>query len=238
MSRRGITLLEVLFAIFVVAVGLLGLASMIPVGKSQITNANNFDAASTIGRSAMSEIETRDLYHFDDWAAVQTNGTCPGVHHVHQFPSGEISDRFLFDPDGSVLYGAPGTVPPGFTALPMTPFVIDPLFIAKNWNTAPLQAKWFADDGGGTVLWPMRIPRLTLRICIDRPSPCPSNRQLHQLPRGKFDEQQALLLCRFAQPADDLVDVHFAPVRTPNIHCPRTVIAAATAGSVDAESFQ
>ena len=42
-SRRGISLLEVLISIFIISVGLLGVASLIPAGKLRMVEANKSD---------------------------------------------------------------------------------------------------------------------------------------------------------------------------------------------------
>src|SRR5688500_2699703 len=64
---RGISLLEVLFAIFVLAVGLLGLAAMVPVGKFQVSEANHADRSVAIGLAAHREIKVRDYLDAEGW---------------------------------------------------------------------------------------------------------------------------------------------------------------------------
>jgi hypothetical protein len=66
--RQGISLLEVLFAMFVLAVGLLGLAAMVPVGKHQVTEATHADRSTAIGVAAHNEIKVRDWLDPGTWA--------------------------------------------------------------------------------------------------------------------------------------------------------------------------
>jgi hypothetical protein len=71
-AKRGISLLEVLISMFVLAVGLLSLASMVPVGQFQVTQANHADAATAVGRKAFREIKVRDM--LDEAAWITTTG--------------------------------------------------------------------------------------------------------------------------------------------------------------------
>jgi hypothetical protein len=59
--KRGISLLEVLFSIFVLSVGLLGLAAMVPVGKHQVTEASHADRGTAIGQAAFRDMKIRDM---------------------------------------------------------------------------------------------------------------------------------------------------------------------------------
>jgi prepilin-type N-terminal cleavage/methylation domain-containing protein len=60
-SRRGVTLLEVLISIFVVAVGLLGIAAMIPLGSFAVIETAKSDRSAALGRSAQHEVRVRKM---------------------------------------------------------------------------------------------------------------------------------------------------------------------------------
>ena len=60
-ARRGITLMEVLISIFVVAVGLLGVAALIPVGRFSVTETSKNDRAAALGRAAWRDIKVRGI---------------------------------------------------------------------------------------------------------------------------------------------------------------------------------
>ncbi|MGE3407764.1 MAG: hypothetical protein AB7I37_13180 [Pirellulales bacterium] len=60
-NRRGITLLESLFAIFVAAIGILSLAALLPVGKFLITQAEHSDRGAAVAEAAMQELINRGL---------------------------------------------------------------------------------------------------------------------------------------------------------------------------------
>ena len=52
-SRRGVSLIEVLMSIFILSVGLMGMASLIPVGGYQVGEAIKSDRAAAVGRAAV-----------------------------------------------------------------------------------------------------------------------------------------------------------------------------------------
>lgn len=69
-SRRGISLLEVLFSIFVVAIGLLGLAALLPVGQFQLAQGTIADNSSALGQAGLRMVKTRRMLAPDRWRAI------------------------------------------------------------------------------------------------------------------------------------------------------------------------
>ena len=63
--RRGVSLLEVLISIFVISVGLMSLAMLIPAGAMAINEANKADRSGACGRSAMREVKIRRMLDFN-----------------------------------------------------------------------------------------------------------------------------------------------------------------------------
>lgn len=61
MRRAGISLLEVLISIFVLVVGILGLAALIPIGRFEVQEAGKLDRAATSGKQAYREMRLRGL---------------------------------------------------------------------------------------------------------------------------------------------------------------------------------
>ncbi len=59
--RHGLSLLEVLISIFVISVGLMSLAMLIPAGAIAIGEANKSDRSGACGRSAMREASARPM---------------------------------------------------------------------------------------------------------------------------------------------------------------------------------
>lgn len=60
-ARRGISLLEVLISMFVLLVGLAGVAAMLPAGKSEIMQGVKLDYAMMVGRNAFRDLKARGM---------------------------------------------------------------------------------------------------------------------------------------------------------------------------------
>jgi hypothetical protein len=67
--RPGISLLEVLISMFVLVIGLLGVAAMFPVGQSYVFKAAQYDRSAALGQAAFNEIQVRGLLRpkFEYW---------------------------------------------------------------------------------------------------------------------------------------------------------------------------
>lgn len=59
--RQGVSLMEVLIAIFVIAFGLLGIAAIIPVGRVTVNETAKSDRCGAAGRAALREVRTRRM---------------------------------------------------------------------------------------------------------------------------------------------------------------------------------
>ncbi len=64
---RGVSLLEVLISIFVLSIGLMGVAALLPVGGFNIAQANKADRSATCGRAALRDIKVRNLLDRTKW---------------------------------------------------------------------------------------------------------------------------------------------------------------------------
>ncbi|MDA7979349.1 MAG: hypothetical protein MPJ50_11355 [Pirellulales bacterium] len=108
--RAGITLTEVLISIFVLGAGLLGLASLVPLGQFHATQANHQDRAAACARWAFRQLEGQ--------SQSAQNGTL-----------NYLSARAWVMRNGAPIYGfAPDT----------RAMIIDPRFIAaENDKTTP-----------------------------------------------------------------------------------------------------
>lgn len=102
--RRGVSLLEVLISIFVLTVGLLGVAALIPVGRHHMAEAIRTDRAATCGRAILHEAKVRQ------WLDPATWCTRSGGSIVVTGMVGLVERRGI---------------------LPRT-YVIDPWFLANN----------------------------------------------------------------------------------------------------------
>ncbi|MBI1900583.1 MAG: prepilin-type N-terminal cleavage/methylation domain-containing protein [Planctomycetia bacterium] len=123
-SRRGVTLLEVLFAIFVAAIGLLALAALVPLGKYHAQQAVIADRAGSLGRQATRDIEARGMLRYRQWLFQQSTGQ----YINNSFPL--QAERVMF-PSGATVDAA------------QTSFLIDPLFITFGTNRADINSRVF-----------------------------------------------------------------------------------------------
>ncbi len=90
--RGGVSLMEVLIAIFVIMVGLLGLLALIPVGGLAIQDMVKADRTGTLGRAALRDVKVRRMLDPELWIPK------PDPKDPNPAP-------FAIDPLGVVVYG-------------------------------------------------------------------------------------------------------------------------------------
>lgn len=122
--RRGVSLMEVLISMFVVAFGMLGMVAIIPVGSNILAETSKADRCGIVGRAALREIRNRRLLSpATSWVA-NRNGSVAG-----SMPTG--------DPPGWAAPNGAPVVPPGSSGIPShTAYCIDPLLIARLYTRA------------------------------------------------------------------------------------------------------
>lgn len=158
MARRGISLLEVLLSMFILTVGLLGVAALIPVGRYDLNQAAQADRGSTVGRAAFREVQIRDYLDQDRWITHDNLATDP-----------------WFDFDDPDVWPLLSPLDAGNSVC------IDPLFVSRNVQLSidtatPLPDDWLGerfpypldndpDPGYDSTAYPNppRMTRLTLR---------------------------------------------------------------------------
>lgn len=133
-SRAGVSIIEVVFAILITSIGLLGAIALFPVALAQARKGLQYDAAAAAGLSA---VHTFDVYgmrqparwrYFDNSGAAQTIDSHTELHPAHD-PS---YVRML---DGRHA------------------FCIDPRFIADNISNTSTANQWRVfPSGGGTTM--------------------------------------------------------------------------------------
>lgn len=128
-ARGGVSLLEVVISIFVSAVGLLGIAALIPAGQIQLQRANISDHGSALGRKALAEARLRGLLDPTGWYLADGNPLFnQPVTSSYPVVSGAVVRPY---------YDAPGFVldPYGLTRGSPTP--IFPMAIGGGLASAP-----------------------------------------------------------------------------------------------------
>lgn len=124
-ARRGVTLLEVLISIGVLAIGLLGVAHLIPLGTFSVNETAKADRSAAMGRAAMHEVRVRDMLEVRNdngdsrWCFAKTGGQVLdtvyplslGVSWPHNHPEFLLGQAFAIDPmyatKAAVLQGPP-----------------------------------------------------------------------------------------------------------------------------------
>ena len=74
-SRRGITLMEVLISIGIIAIGLTSVMSLIPAGKSEVGKAIVYDRAATMAMNGLADAVTFGLTRPDSFVAATPGST-------------------------------------------------------------------------------------------------------------------------------------------------------------------
>jgi prepilin-type N-terminal cleavage/methylation domain-containing protein len=166
-SRRGVTLLEVLIALFIMAIGLLALLTLFPLGALSMAQALQSDRALSASQLAAEYAEMMDL--FDD-ADVNTAFVTPPPGYT-QPPDDETGPSWpvLVDPFGYLVNPTP------IGASPVSPGIarVRPVYA----TTPSLAARWFgltddltfapdATPAGGVV---QRGGRYTWTYLLRRP---------------------------------------------------------------------
>ena len=65
--RRGLTLMEVMFAIGVVMIGMLGIAILVPIAGKAAKDGASYDRAARVGLNAVREFHLREMGRPDNW---------------------------------------------------------------------------------------------------------------------------------------------------------------------------
>jgi hypothetical protein len=116
-----VSLLEVLISIFVILIGVLGVAAVIPAGRAELVEAAKADRSSACGASAVQFLQTTGYFSPRLW--IYCAGSCSPLIPTTQ--------------SGSV----PGSLAIPFSGTGGGPFVVDPLYYARQFavgNTANL----------------------------------------------------------------------------------------------------
>jgi type II secretory pathway pseudopilin PulG len=98
--RAGVTIIEVLFAIMITSVGLLGAIALFPVASTQARRARLNDMVGNAGRTAFHDFDTRGMRRPDRWLAWdQIKGQFITVNPGGNSPSNlQSAESFCIDP--------------------------------------------------------------------------------------------------------------------------------------------
>lgn len=168
--HRGVTLLEVMFAIGIVAVGLLGVLIIVPLAGLRSTQGAIADSADRIGRSAIRAFDVYQMRRPDAWAQLY-----PGSLNYYPYPENPQT--------GLQPSSWPSPYWPNQAMPWQCGFCIDPIYLASNTTnpaTPGIQRfPYFAPSNLPTpgTPWMLRVSLRTRPGAIDTstmPNPVPA----------------------------------------------------------------
>ncbi len=134
-ARRGISLMEVLISMFVLTVGLLGVAALIPAGRHEIVEAAKLDNASMVGRAAFRDMQVRGFLNPAGWN-YYSGGSYYPVYDANR------PDPFQGQLPTSNSYGT------GIGFVNNIAYAIDPLAITGASNLGPYFPYYYSNSNG------------------------------------------------------------------------------------------
>ena len=152
-GARGVSLIEVLISCFVLSVGMLGLAALLPIGRMTIMEATKADRSGDCGRAGLRDLKIRRMLDSQSWAWYKNPA------NETDDASGSVTDQQNILTVLATSNEVPLWTPPANP--PAKSFLIDPLYRAYNDpycytnNIVPS----FGDNTAGVAL----IPRFTMR---------------------------------------------------------------------------
>ena len=93
--------MEVLISIFILSIGLLGVASLIPIGKLALIETNKSDRTGACGRAGLRDVKIRRMLDYRNWSPAPATPDASG--------SGPIGS-FAIDPLGFAAAGGSGNI--------------------------------------------------------------------------------------------------------------------------------
>jgi hypothetical protein len=85
LSRSGVSLMEVLISIFILSIGLLGVASLIPIGKLALIETNKSDRTGACGRAGLREVKIQRMLDYRNWSPAPATPDAAGSAKIGSF---------------------------------------------------------------------------------------------------------------------------------------------------------
>ncbi len=95
-NRTGITLMEVLISMFVIMVGLLGVAATLTLGRFENADGAKLDRAAAIGRMVLRDFKVRNYLHWRNWCF--PDGTAVSSAYPNYVASDTATPDLLLNP--------------------------------------------------------------------------------------------------------------------------------------------
>jgi type II secretory pathway pseudopilin PulG len=217
-ARRGVSLLEVLVSMFIMLVGLAGVAALLPVGQHSLAEAAKADRAGACGRAGLREVKIRGILDPTKWVVHDSSSPLSAgnwtVRPAAMPPTAPTSTSYV--------------VPTGFNQ--GSTYVIDPLFIAYNaYSTSSVCAR-FGYCTNGSVPQIKRATLLRRPMSLLEPLTAPPTKRVptdvDEINRAKvllFPEARRLFTF------DD--DLSFDVSTAPNIRTRANMLRVRTSGN-------
>jgi type II secretory pathway pseudopilin PulG len=146
--RTGISLIEVMFAIGVVMIGLLGIAAILPFAERQARTATTLDAGTALAQRAQQQLRSRGMLDPQRWVMINDFAAAGGLGATNRFASPALVRSFwntllpIPPAVNELLRDNPGGV------------CIDPAFMALPGNTVDATSTnplgyWEPNDASG-----------------------------------------------------------------------------------------
>ena len=147
--RRGVSLLEVLIAVFVLTFGLMSVAMVIPAGRALMVEAAKSDRATACGRAALDHVQVRGWYDptsmYEDWGTLGFRSTIHGNGLLYGETYFLDPLFFVYDPDPfNLTPGDPTQVPNSEKDS------------VRHFPYSPYPEREFSLSGSAPRLWPDR----------------------------------------------------------------------------------
>jgi len=145
-KRAAFSLLEVLIAMFILTVGMLGIAAVVVIGNASALRAMVADRVASVGRNALAEVRTREMLDAARWLNV--DGSPVIANRDLPFP---VAESFCIDPLYiSAVIGQTGTVPPDLGRFPYNSTVLTMRRVSLHIAANPIQPQLVL---GNRKLW-------------------------------------------------------------------------------------
>ena len=149
--RRGVSLMEVLISVFVLSMGLIGMAALLPLGRFAINETGKADRAGACGRAALREIKVRHMLDpaYPTWPVYDSHG------NQILFSSTYFLPWQTYDTSGNQMV---------FNNSNGDSFIVDPMGMLKRYNNGTgnfVSLAWigqvFRGAGGAHQQRPARV---------------------------------------------------------------------------------